>query len=764
VSLWLVVAGLLPIVALAQDRLSTMPGYADFQKMTCQLSDSVLGATSRAGALSVVWLETSKAFEYTQSGQLYRYDIATKKASPIAASEAQGRAAGRGGRGAGRGGGGGGGGGGRGGGNSACAGGDAAAGRVAGAGRAAGGGRGGVAGDAQAQIAAVGQAQGRGGGAAPARGRQASSAESPDRSHIAFYRDRNLFVSDANGGNEFAITTDGSEKDRIKYGTASWVYGEELRQTSAMWWSPDGKQVAYYRFDESKVPDYFLQMGQTGIYGGVDTEAYPKAGFDNPIVDLFVYDLATKKSTKIDVRDGKPFTNDVVGHYVYDIAWKGAELTLNRTNRRQNIMEYTTCAPATGKCRVIVREAWPTGWVDNHPPKQFLSDSTRFLWTSERNGFANYYMYDWAGTLLTTITNNQFEVSDQPLLVDEKAGVLFYMGRDGDNYMKMQLHRVGLDGKGDMRLTDPAFNHAVTLSPDEKYFVDVMQTHDQPPSTRLVDATGKVVAELATSDLTRFKQLGFRTAEMFTYKATDGKTDLRGTIQFPMNFDPSRKYPVLVPVYGGPAAGQNTASETFALPAATAGYGFLMVNVSSRAAPGMGKRTLDAIYEKLGQIEMDDMAAGITSLASKPYVAMNRIGMYGTSYGGYTSVMSILRHPDVYAAASASSPVTDWRHYDTIYTERYMWLPDSGQNKAGYDAGSAMTYANNLKGRLLLYYGTADNNVHPSNMMQLIRSLQRANKSFDLQVGPDQGHSGVNNARMMEFFIDNLVVRPPAPK
>jgi dipeptidyl-peptidase-4 len=196
------------------------------------------------------------------------------------------------------------------------------------------------------------------------------------------------------------------------------------------------------------------------------------------------------------------------------------------------------------------------------------------------------------------------------------------------------------------------------------------------------------------------------------------------------------------------------------LPSALTEYGCLVVNLDSRSAPGRGRRTLDQVYLKLGQAEIDDMAAGVRALASRSYVDPARVGMFGTSYGGYSAVMSILRHPDVYAAASASSPVTAWQHYDSIYTERYMWIPQ--ENKAGYDAGSAMTYAQALKGRLMLYYGTADNNVHPSNMMQLIAALQRAGKSFDVQVGPDRGHSGINTDRMMEFFLEALMPGPSA--
>jgi len=244
---------------------------------------------------------------------------------------------------------------------------------------------------------------------------------------------------------------------------------------------------------------------------------------------------------------------------------------------------------------------------------------------------------------------------------------------------------------------------------------------------------------------------------MFTYRSADGKTTLHGTIQFPSTFDPAKKYPALVSVYGGPTSASNTARETFIVPSALTEYGFLVVNLDSRAVPGQGKRTLDEIYLKLGQVEMDDMAEGVMALWARPYFDKSRVGIYGTSYGGYSALMCLLRHPDVFAAASASSALSAWNHYDTVYTERYMWIPD--ENKAGYEAGSAMTYAKNLKGRLMLYYGTADNNVHPSNVMQLIAALQNAGKSFDVQVGPDRGHSAINNDRMMEFFIENLVVK-----
>jgi dipeptidyl-peptidase-4 len=598
------------------------------------------------------------------------------------------------------------------------------------------------------------QAPRRGG---PERGRQYDSAVSPDKQLKAFYKDRNLWLSNADGTNPIAITTEGNEQARTKFGIASWVYGEELDQITAMWWSSNSRQVAYYGFDESKVPDFLLQMNQTKLYSTLDTEAYPKAGEPNPIVELYVYDIASKQRTRIDVRDGKPFTNDVVGHYVYNIEWTpdGSQITLNRTNRRQNIMEHAACAPSTGKCRVLVREEWPTGWVENSPAKEYLSDGKRFIWASERTGFRNLYLYNLDGKLITTLTKHPFEVG-QIVRVDENAKVVYYTARSGDNHMKVQLHRVGLDGRNDRRLTDPALHHTVTVSPGASQFVVVSQTHNKAPVTRLIDGDGKTLAELATSDVAKFQQLQLRPVEMFTFKAADGTTDLHGILHKPSDFDPNKKYPVLLSVYGGPAT--NGASEVFRTPHPYTEFGFLVVTLDSRSAAGRGKRFLDAIYQKLGVVEVDDQAAGIKALCSRSYVDCSRVGVFGTSYGGYVSALAVLRHPDVFHAASAMSPVTDWRQYDTIYTERYMWIPQ--ENTAGYDAGSAMPYVEKLRGRLMLYYGTADNNVHPNNTMQLIQALQRAGKSFEVQVGPDRGHTALNADRMMEFFIENLVLQP----
>lgn len=741
---------------LAQDRLKLMPGYDNFTKMQPQLSGVVTPGT----VSNLQWGADGQSISYTAFGKSYTLDFGTMKpveAVPAAALPAASPVGGRGGR----------------------------AGVPPAAGRGGGQSQGGME-QAQREMP-VAPMQGCPAGGAP-RGRQLECAVSPDGKLKAFYRARNFWVANADGTHEVQVTTDGRVETRIKNGSGSWVYGEELGQTTAIWWAPNSRQVGYYRFDESQVKDFYLGMNQTGIQTVLDVEAYPKAGAPNPVPEVFVYDVAAGAAKKIDVRDGQPFANEVVGHYVYGMRWSpdGTELLMHRTNRKQNVLELAACHPATGKCRVIIREEWPTGWVENSPTMRLLADQKRFIWESERNGFSNYYLYDFTGKLINPITKLAAAEAGAIVKLDEARGVMFYMARDGDNWMKMQLHRVNLDGTGDVRLTDPTFNHSVGtcastgaggggrgggvpgggaaacgISADNKYFVDTYQTHAIAPATQLVaiGATGgRVVAPLAAADTTKLDALKMRRAEQFEYLSADGKTTLYGQIQFPSNFDPSKTWPTLIPVYGGPASGSNVPTENFVSPNAMAEYGFLIVNLSSRSAPGQGKRTLDQIYMHLGTVEMDDMANGVKALWSRPYFDKDRVGIYGTSYGGTTSALMILRHPEVIAAASSSSPVTSWYHYDSVYTERYMWIPQ--ENTDGYEAGNAVNLAPNLRGRLMLYYGTADNNVHPNNMMQLVTALQRAGKSFEMQVGPDQPHTGVNSQRMMEFFIENLVMRP----
>ena len=681
---------------MAQDRLKTMPGYQRHEKIAPQIAGSVV-----LGTLKVNWTNDGNAFEYQSEGRHYRYDVLSRTRTELRVST-----------------------------NTASMG--------------------------TQRPSTADQHAKRQPSDSPARGRQFSSVASPDGKFKAIYHDRNVWLAETNGTNEVAVTVEGSPTNRVKYGAASWVYGEELEQKTAIWWATNSQKLAFYRFDESHVPDFYLALDLTTIQDKLGVEPYPKAGGTNPVVDIFIYDLKAKTTVRVDVRDGQPWDNNVVGHYVYGVARSpdGAQLLFHRTNRRQNILEFCAADPATGKCRVIVHEAWLASWVENLPPMRFLEDGRRFLWTSQRSGWKNIYLYDLAEGLLRPLTEHGFDVGSV-VDVDERSDLVYYLARSGDNPLKPQLHRVGLDGKGERRLTDPAFHHSISFSPNHRFFLDTEEAHDCPPFTTLRDGEGNALEKLASSDSAKFHKLGLRPVELLRFKAADGQIDLYGMLHFPSNFQPYKKYPLLVTVYAGPET--SGARETFTLPSPSTEYGFLVASFDSRSAPGRGKRFLDSIYQHLGQAEVDDQAAGVKSLWTRRYVNRRRVGIYGTSYGGTAAAMCLLRHPEVFHAACSSSPVTDFRNYDTIYTERYLWIPQ--ECKAAYDAASLLTYAGQLRGRLMLYYGSADDNVHPSNMMQFVQALQKAGKGFELQAGPDQGHGGLNQESMMEFFIENLVLK-----
>ncbi|TSA36774.1 MAG: hypothetical protein D4R64_06975 [Porphyromonadaceae bacterium] len=322
-SRWLLTAGMILLggsllMTRAQDRLKDMPGYAQYQKMSPLMRNTV-----KQGSLQVTWKDDSKTFEYQWDGKNYSYDVKKLKATELGAVPAETGPAGPGGPG----------------------------------GRMGTGGR---------------QGMQRFSGDRPQRGRQYTSALSPDGKLKAMYKDRNIFLENADGSGMTALTSDGTDKNRIKYGTASWVYGEELGQVTAMWWSPDGKKLAFYRFDESKVLDFYLQYNQLLIQDSVEIEPYTKVGANNPVVDILVYDLQNKKITQLDVRDGKPFETKVVGHYIYGVEWTpdGTELLFHRTNRKQDIMELAAANPETGKCRVVVHEEWLPSFTENSPMMQ----------------------------------------------------------------------------------------------------------------------------------------------------------------------------------------------------------------------------------------------------------------------------------------------------------------------------------------------------------------------------------------------------------
>ncbi len=689
---------LVPSGTQAQSRLPSMPGYDRYKKLRSEIPRSW-----KSGALDVNWLEGGKAFEYEKDGKRWRYDIAKKEATeqgparqaPPVTSE-------------------------------------------------------------QRADQTRGEREWK---QRPARGRQYPSVPSPSGDMVAYHRGRNLYLSGtSHRAGQDAVTTDATEENRLRYGTASWVYGEELDQKSAIWWSTNGRRLAFYKFDESRVPDYFLALDQTKRQSTLDVEPYSTPGAPNPKVDLLIYDLESKQTITVDARSGREFDDDAPGHYLFSVMWSpdGSELLFRRMDRRQKVLDLCAADPVTGKTRVILREEWNASWVDHGAASpRFLQDGRRFICESERTGWLNYYLYDLSGKLLATLTSHSFEVAGI-VRVDEAGNKLYYLARDGDNPMKVQLHRCALDGSGDTRLTDPSFHHGIDLAPDGAHFIDVVQRHDTAPATWLVDASGTRVAELTSSDLKKWTEMGLKPVERFTFKAADDTTDLYGILHFPSNFDPAKKWPLIVNVYGGPST--NGARETFSAPSSLTELGYLVASMDSRSAAGRGKKFLDAIYQKLGQAEIDDQAAGVKFLATRPYVDGGRVGIHGVSYGGTASAMCLLRHPEVFQAACASSGVMDFRNYDSIYTERYLGLPKDSQ--AAYDAANPLRWTRDLKGRLMIFYGTADNNVHPSNSLQFIKALQDEGKSFEVQVGPDVGHAGVNQDRLMEFFQDSLGAGP----
>lgn len=683
--------------AAGQSRLREQPGYERYEKMRREVPGSW-----KSGAVGVTWVDGGVALEYERGGKRWRYGIEGKEKVEV--------------------------------------------GGVAGRGVSDG-----LAGVDFGKEAREWRER-------PERGRQFPSVNSPDGTMVAYHRDRNVYISASAGNETTAVTKDASDRNRVRYGTASWVYGEEFYQKSAMWWSGSGRMLAFYRFDEKEVPDFYLTRDHTALQTRLEVEPYTKAGAPNPRVDLMVYDLESRRTVTVDVRSGQPFSDDVTGHYVLSVVWSpdGRELLFHRMDRRQKVLECCAADPDTGKVRVVYREERSESWVDPETASlRFLRDGRRFLRETERSGWRNIVRYDLGGGEPVEITKHGFETAGI-VRVDEAAGVIWYLARSGDHPMKVQLHRCGLDGTGDVRLTDPGYHHSVDIAPDGKHFADTAQTHSEPPVTRLMDAGGVVVEELAASDLTKWNELGLRRLERFTFKAADGETDLYGLLHFPSNFDPAKKWPLLVSVYAGPST--NGSRETFGAPSTVTEAGWLVATMDSRSAAGRGKRFLDAIYQKLGQVEIDDQAAGVKALAARPYVDGRRVGIHGTSYGGTASVMALLRHPETFQAACASSGVMDFRNYDSIYTERYLGLPrDSG---GAYDAASPLLLASALKGRLMIFFGTADNNVHPGNSLQLIKALQDAGKSFEVQVGPDQGHVSVNQERMLEFFGESLGAMP----
>jgi dipeptidyl-peptidase-4 len=581
------------------------------------------------------------------------------------------------------------------------------------------------------------------------RAEQRTREPSPDGNWLAIYRKNNVFLDSTSSNPQASLAITNAGNARLRFGTGCWVYGEELDQDEAMWWSDDSRKLVFYEVDESGMRDYVLTIDNVKQYTRTQVSRYPKAGSPNPKVSLWVYDLSSDQKKKLSI----PGPTD---QYLFNIRFvpNSRELLVYRTTRRQNILDVLLINVDSGVVKTIVSEQQNT-WQHNRPELRFLADGRRFIWETERTGWKQFELRSLDGVRLNALTDNQNYPVHQIVWVDEANNWFYYSAYSDANPYNLQLHRCQLDGTNCSRITSSPLNHGdFKISPDHQFVVATRQRIDLPVATVVYDVNGREIATLAEGSSEPAKAVGLSNPELFTFTANDGQTEIYGTLHKPSNFSPTKTYPLLVEVYGGP---QSEGIENTYRPAnPICELGFLVATVGNRGTTGRGKAFESANYLQLGITDLDDQASAVKYLASRPYVDKNRIGIFGHSYGGYLSALALLRYPDVFQAAVAGSPVTDWRNYDTIYTERYMRLPT--ENPSGYDAGSCVKLARQLKGKLLLVHGLIDNNVHPSNTWQLAQALQDANKRFEMMIYPQFSHGigSTYEALRWEHFYRHL--------
>jgi len=559
-----------------------------------------------------------------------------------------------------------------------------------------------------------------------ARGRQRTSEPSPDGERVAIHEGGHVFIT--RGEKRDRITPDAAPG--VKFGVASWVYGEELDQKSAMWWHPQSSSLAYYSFDESKVPEYLLNTELTKQRPALDRERYPKPGDPNPVAGLSIYSIVTGRTTQVKVGDAD--------QYVYGVQWTpdGKELLFHRLNRLQNRLELCLADPATGEVRVVLVEEQRC--YQNHLPKlRFLSKQPRgFLWESERTGFAHFELRSLDGGEPIVLTKGGFAMREIHW-IDEDAGTLWCIGYSGPVAINPHLWRVALDGSGGNEVTTSDMHwSAFSVAPDGGHVIAVEQSIDRAPRTVLLAKDGTQVAVVAERKGDAIEDKGWPRPELLQLKAADGSTTLYGTLHKPKDWKEGTRLPAVVQVYGGPFF--RTVENTYDPVEPLCEFGVLVVKVDNRGTPGRGKAFEDATYMNLGIADMDDQASAIRQLVERGLVDPARVGITGFSYGGTMSALALLRYPDDFAVAVAGGAVTDWSNYDSIYTERYMRTP--AENPKGYEQSSCVRLAGNLKGRLLIVHGMVDDNVHPSNAWQLADALQSKGKPFDMMLFPNSGH------------------------
>jgi dipeptidyl-peptidase-4 len=581
---------------------------------------------------------------------------------------------------------------------------------------------------------------------------------SPRGGFVSFIRDRNLWVIDLADGREIAITSDGS--DVIGNGVAEFVADEEMDRHTGYWWAPDDSAIAFARIDESPVP---IQKRHE-VYADrteVIEQRYPAAGDPNVLVTLHVATLGGDAPALREVSLG-----DDPDIYLARVNWRGPDrLTFQRQSRDQRRLDLVEVDLATGKQRTLLTETSDT-WVPLHHGLRFLADG-RFLWLSERSGFEHLYLHDADGKPLRALTSGDWVV-DSLLAVDEQAGLAFVDGTR-DSPLDRHVYAVPLAGGEPRRLTTQPGMHQATFSKNAAVFVDLWSNTGTPPQTELFRADGQKLATLVANDLAdpshpyaRYRE-AHRPVEFGEIKAANGET-LHYSLIKPADFDPSRKYPVLVWVYGGPAVQTVTRTWPGRADALFNQYlaqrGYVIFSIDNRGTPRRGAKFGGALYGRQGGVEVVDQVAGIEYLKRQPWVDPARIGVYGWSNGGYMSLMMLAQASDTYACGIAGAPVTDWALYDTHYTERYMDHPAS--NPEGYAASSVFSHLDGLRSKLLLIHGMADDNVLFSNSTKLMSDLQKRGVPFELMTYPGakhglQGADLLHRYRLSEDFLSRCL-------
>ncbi|HEX8326373.1 MAG TPA: DPP IV N-terminal domain-containing protein [Hymenobacter sp.] len=597
-------------------------------------------------------------------------------------------------------------------------------------------------------------------------GKQGYATFSPDGQRVAFTRDNNVFVTDLATMKETAVTTNGVKNNLIN-GSADWVYEEEFGFAQGFFWSPDSKQLAYYTFDESQVPEYDMQQWG-GLYPKEYRFKYPKAGEKNSVVLVSTYDVASARTTKMDV-------GPEPDQYIPRVQWTTAPNTLSiqRLNRLQNKLEILHADASTGKTKVVLTDTNPA-YVEINDDLNYLAGGKQFVFTSEKDGYQHLYLHDMNGKQVRQLTKGNWEIS-QINGFDPKTGFVYYTSTEGSP-LQRHLYRINLKGSGKKRISDAGSGtDVVNMSPDTKYFLNVHSSAGVPTVTSLREgATGKLVKTLEDNaklreTLTKYDLGKF---EFFTFKTSEG-VDLNAWMIKPSNFDPNKKYPVLMHVYGGPSfgsgstqtvldnAGGGTALTNYLWHHMLAQQGYIVVSVENRGTSGRGSAFRKATYANLGKLETIDQAEGAKYLGGLPYVDKSRIGIWGWSYGGYMTSLAMTKNAELFKMGIAVAPVTNWRYYDSVYTERYLKTPQ--ENAAGYDENSPVQFAQNLKGKFLLVHGTGDDNVHFQNSIAFVDALIKANKDYQTLYYPNRNHgiSGGNTRlhlyrQMTNFVTSNL--------